>query len=475
MPQLPGFCSPSGAVRSAAVDASRSINLYLEEVPNQRGAYVLYGMPGLRPWLQLPSAPVRGLYETTTARTFAVTSTSLYELFSGGTFLARGTVHTGTAPVFLTDNGTHLVLSVDGLGYSYALATDTLTALPLTGPQTFGRVAYLDQRILTNEPGTSRFWYSELGDATTWPPLNFYAVEGRADPLVTLFVDHREIFLPGTQTMEMWVPTGDALAPYARSSSVFIEQGIAAPASVVAANNTFYFLGGSARGQGPIWRLEGYTPRRVSTSAVETAMGTMPTVGDAVAFSASWGGHSWVGWYFPTGNQTWLFDTNLESWTELADLEEDGSLHAFRSYTHAYSAGEHVWGSRASGDVYLWDDRWYRYGTDPIYRARITPHVRQDQQPVRYAAFELVMQAGVGLDGGVVPGADPQVMLAWSDDGGEAWSYPLWRSAGPLGRRERRVVWRRLGRAPTTGAFKVAMTDPVPTAWLGASVEVASG
>jgi hypothetical protein len=432
-------------------------------------------MPGLRPWLLLPSAPVRGLYETSTSRTFAVTSTTLYELFAGGSFLSRGTVTTGTAPAYFADNGLHMVLSVDGVGFAYDLSTNVLTALPLTGPQTFGRFGYLDGYLVVNEPGTARFWYSGLLDALTWDALAFYSAEGRPDPLVTLFVDHRQMFLMGTQSTEIWDSTGDALNPFARNNSAFLEQGGAAPAAVVGANNTFFWLGGSQRGEGPIWRLDGYTPRRISTYAVETALGTMETVGDAVGFTVSWSGHSWVGWYFVSGDQTWLFDTNLESWCELADLGDDGLLHAFRSYTHAFSSGEHVWGDRTSGRVYLWDDGYYFYGTDPIYRARITPHVRQDQQPVLYSAFELVMASGVGLDGGVVPGTEPQVMLAWSDDGGESYSYPLWRSAGPIGRRERRVIWRRLGRAPTTRCFKVAMTDPVPTAWLSARVEVAGG
>ena len=472
---LQNFCAPSGQSRSTTASAERTINLYIEPLPNDPRNLVLFGIPGLRPWLLLPSAPVRGLYETSTGRTFAVTSTTLFELFSGGTFLSRGTVHTGTAPVFFSDNGIHLVLSVDGVGYAYDLTTNVLTTLPLTGPQTFGRLAYIDGYVLTHEPGTRLFWYSGLLDALTWDALAYYAAEGRPDAIVSLIVDHRQIFLLGTQTIEIWDSAGDALNPFVRNNSVFIEQGGSAIAAITAANNTFYWLGGSPRGEGPIWRLDGYTPRRISTAAIETAMGRMSTVADAIAFPVSWGGHSWVGFYFPTGNQTWLYDTNMESWCELADLDDDGTLMAFRAYAHAYSAGEHVWGDRTTGHMYLWDDNYYFLGTDPLYRARITPHVRNDQQPVTYSAFELVMETGIGLDGGMVPGTEPQVMLSWSDDGGASWAFPLWRSAGGIGRRERRVIWRRLGQARTTRCWKVAMSDPVPVAWLSARVEVANG
>src|SRR5262245_52805123 len=165
--ELKNFVGPSGQVRSPALSSERTINLYLEELPNQRGTYTLMSMPGLRPVTLLPSAPVRALYQSSIGRTFAVTSTTLFELFAGGTFLARGTVPTGTQPVSMTDNGLHLVLSVEGTGLALDFATNGLTTLPLTGPQTFGRVASLAHRILTHYPGTRSYWFSELADATT--------------------------------------------------------------------------------------------------------------------------------------------------------------------------------------------------------------------------------------------------------------------------------------------------------------------
>lgn len=373
----------------------------------------------------------------------------------------------------MVDDGIHLVLSSEGVGYSLHLTTNTLAPLPLTGPQTFGRMQYLDGYIVSNEPGTRQFWYSDLLAATTWPALNFYAVEGRADNLLTLYVDHRELWLFGTQTIEIWTSTGNSLAPFARASSVFLEQGIAAPWAVHALNNSVFWLGGSPRGDGPVWTAQGYDPQRVSTHATEAALSTATTLVDAQAFVARHGGHAFYFLFVPDLDTTWAYDTGTQAWMELAELLEDGALAPWRATTHCLAFGEHLFGDRGSGQLYVWNAGYYQYGTDPLYRARVTPHVRHDQKPVIYAAFELVMEAGIGLDGGVIPGRDPQVMLSWSDDGGEKYSYPLWRSAGPLGRRERRVVWRRLGRAPTTRCWKVAVTDPVCTAFLGASVEVA--
>jgi hypothetical protein len=419
---------------------------------------------------------VRHLYTTSTGRVFAWTSTTLFELFSGGTFLSRGTIPTGTAPISASDNGQQMVFSVEGQGRLYTFATDALAPLPTTGPATWGHFGYIDSRFVVSEPGTRTFWYSELLDGATWPALYNYQADARPDIITGLLVDHRQILLFGPQSIEVWDPTGQAppptslLGPFARNQSVAIEQGTDARWGMVAANNSFYWLGGSARGEGPVWRLDGYTPRRISTAAIETAMSHMDTVGDAIAFAASWGGHSWVGFYFPTGQQTWLLDTNLESWTELADLKDDGSLEAFRSYTHAFSAGEHIWGDRSSGQIYLWDKDYHLYGSDPIYRERTTAHLRKEQDRVRYASFGVLCEAGVGLDGGVVPGTDPQVMLSYSDDGGKTFSYPRRRSLGKIGKGTQLVMWRQLGQSRQR-AFRVVITDPVDVALLGASVE----
>lgn len=62
---------------------------------------------------------------------------------------------------------------------------------------------------------------------------------------------------------------------------------------------------------------------------------------------------------------------------------------------------------------------------------------------------------------GETPGADPQVMLRISNDGGKTWTAETWRSAGRVGEYLARVDWNRLGCARRR-VFEVAVTDPVP-------------
>lgn len=477
MPELPGFVGPSGLVRSPNAACDRTINLYVENVEVDRKRYVLYSMPGLRPVALLPSGPVRGLYTSTTGRVFATTSTTLFEIFAGYTFLARGTIPTGTMPVSFTDDGQHLVLSVEGAGMALDFATNGLLALPLTGPQTFGQLGCINGRVITNEPGTRHWWFSGHFDALVWDPLAYYEAEGRADNIVTLIADHREVLVGGTQSIEVWVPSGRpfpdpaGIGPFTPMTNVFLEQGIETPYTLEALDNRVYFLGGTPRGEGPVWALNGYTPERVSTHALESAMAGMPTVGDAIACTARHGGHAWYVLDFPSGEQTWAFDTATQAWAEWPRLLDDGSFSNYLSNTHCSAFAEHLWGDRSTGQLYIWDPDFHRLGTGTRLCRRTSPHVRNEQKRIRYSMFRVEAEAGVGLDGGAIPGADPQMMLRTSSDGGHSWSHGRWRSLGRLGATRQQACWYQLGQHRTL-AFEATITDPVKVALLAAYLEV---
>jgi hypothetical protein len=69
-------------------------------------------------------------------------------------------------------------------------------------------------------------------------------------------------------------------------------------------------------------------------------------------------------------------------------------------------------------------------------------------------------------------GADPQVMLRWSDDGGHTWSNEHWVSMGKIGQYYKRVIWRRLGMTTKLRdrIYEISGTDPVKIAIMGAEL-----
>ena len=69
-------------------------------------------------------------------------------------------------------------------------------------------------------------------------------------------------------------------------------------------------------------------------------------------------------------------------------------------------------------------------------------------------------------------GADPQVMLRWSDDGGHTWSNEHWSPIGRIGVYGQRTFWRRLGMTMKLRdrVYELSGTDPVKIAIMGAEL-----
>ena len=77
----------------------------------------------------------------------------------------------------------------------------------------------------------------------------------------------------------------------------------------------------------------------------------------------------------------------------------------------------------------------------------------------------LVTEDDMGLEvtPEIVQGANPQVMLRWSDDGGHTWSNEHWVSMGKIGGYGQRAIWRRLGMTMKLRdrVYELSGTDPV--------------
>jgi hypothetical protein len=115
---------------------------------------------------------------------------------------------------------------------------------------------------------------------------------------------------------------------------------------------------------------------------------------------------------------------------------------------------------------------WVDPTTYLVRRQRRAQYVAQDNHWLFHGRFELLFEAGVGLNTG--QGVDPQLQLRWSDNGGHTWSDEHWTSAGAMGQYRRRACWRRLGRSRKR-IYEVTLTDPVKAVWLGAWLDVQGG
>lgn len=463
----------SYVARSVNAADNRMVNLFPEIVPEGgKEAAFLNRAPGLTLLVEVGVGPVRGLWAMG-SYLYVVSGSTLYKVDSAYTVTSLGTV-TGTGPVTMSDNGTQLFVACNPDAFIYNTSTlvfAEITDADFTGA---GTVAYLDGFFVYNEPGSQRIWVTSLLDGTSVDPLDFASAEGSPDGVVGIIVDHRELWVFGTNSTEVWYNAGNPSFPFGPMQGAFSEIGCAAPYSIAKMDNTVFWLSSDARGYGMIYRAQGYTGQRISTHAVEWQIQQYGNISDAVAYTYQQDGHAFYVITFPSANATWVYDASTQAWHERAGFS-NGSFTRHRSNCQAFFNNITIVGDYEDGSIYemsltTYDDngavqKWLRSW-------RALPPGQNNLKRTAHHSLQLDCESGVGLNSG--QGEDPQVMLRFSDDGGHTWSNERWVSIGAIGAYGTRAIWRRLGMTEKLRdrVYEVSGTDPVKMVIVGAELLV---
>lgn len=427
--------------------------------------------PGLLLKNTLGVGPIRGLHFSSDNVLYAVSANKIYKLDSSFASTEIGTLLTSTGPVSLADNGIALMF-VDGLyGYGHVLGSGTIAQITDPDFKAADQVAYQDGYFIFNESGTGRFFISGL-NSIDFDGLDIASAEGNPDNIIALLSDHRDLWLFGTQSTEVFFNSGNADFPFERIQGAFVEHGCAAAFSVAKMNNSVLWLGRDDKGNGIVYMAKGYQPQRISTHAVEFAIRGYANISDAIAFTYQENGHHFYVLNFPSSQTTWVFDTATNMWHERVFTNE-GLFERHRANFHTFAFDKHIVGDYANGKIYQLSSVVYKDDTAFITRQRVAPHVSSGMNRVFYNSLQLDMEVGTGLDG-ITQGTDPQAMLQFSDDGGHSWSNEKWSSFGKIGRRTQRAIWRKLGYSRDR-VFRITVTDPVKVAIIGAEIDLQPG
>ena len=465
----------SYVARSINAADNRMVNLFPEMTPdNGQTAAFLNRAPGLEYLQTVGTGPIRGLWahQTNGSDFYVVSGDSVYKMSTlTGDPVLLGTV-SGTGPVSIADNGTQLFFACNPDSYIYNEVTNVFQQI--TDPDFPGAVTvgYLDGYFVFNEPDSQRVWVTSLLDGLSVDPLDFASAEGSPDGLVGLIVDHREAWLFGTDSVEVWYDAGLADFPLTRIQGAFNEIGCVAAFSIAKLDNGLFWLGTDARGQGIVYRANGYTGQRVSTHAIEYAIAQYSDISDAVAYTYQQEGHAFYVLTFPTGNATWVYDVATQAWHERAGWL-NGAFTRHRSNCQCNFLGNTVVGDFENGNIYKMSLDVYADNGDIqkwLRSWRALPTGQNNLKRTAHHSLQLNCESGVGLIDG--QGFDPQAMLRWSDDGGHTWSNEHWSPMGKIGAYYQRVFWRRLGMTTKLRdrVYEVSGTDPVKVAIMGAEL-----
>lgn len=463
----------SGAytARSLIADAQRCINLYPEKNPDDASAPIThYPTPGLT---LISSPPVAGesraIYTATTGQRYEVVGANVYAVSASNVYTLLGKINSTTGHVVMQDNGTSVVI-VDGSpsGWSINIATNVLTQI--TDPAFYGadRVDYVDGYFVFNKPNTQQFYISNYNDIT-FNSLDIASKSTYPDNLSTLIVMHREIWLIGDQTTEVWYNTGASDFTFGRMPGVFIEHGCVAKHSVAKHDLNVFWLSKNKDGQGIVILGKGYAANRISTHAIEQEFQAYSRLDDAIGYCYQQGGHPFYVLSFPTANKTWVYDLSTGLWHQRGYLEADGSVSRHRGICHSFNQGRNLVSDYATGNVYALDANAYTDNGNPILRIRSFPHIGAgDGRRALFRQFIADMECGQGLPGDT---ADPEIRLRWSDDRGFSWGNYTVDTLGKAGVYKHVIQFQRLGYARDR-VFELSWSAPVKTALIGAYIDV---
>ena len=467
--------------RSKSVDVQETINYYPEREDGDSKSIAAYiGTPGLQLLTTLtdasgnPAATApRGLYVTGSGRMFSVNNSHLYEIFSNGLFIIRGTLNTGAGYAYMIDNGVQMLVTDGTYGYVYDMVGNNLAVIPQgeqiinsvasVFPTNPGTVAYRDGIFLVNLVGTPKFWGSAAYDAFTWPVSHNFVKETDSDPVTAIVSTATYLWIFGARTTELWYSTGtDAIGnpPFARAQEMVLDVGTQAPSSVATNGNDVFWLGSNPQGGNVVWQANAFTPTRLTTHAEEFLIGQIGYTQDATGYCYQQEGHFFYVVNFPSGARTHCYDQTTKLWHRRAHWNKNTGRFESHLVLFAASFGTgSVYGlDRRNGNIYTFNLDNYSDNGDPIRRVRTMMHTHKDQKWLYVYGFEIDMQKGVGLGDGTINQTsgtsttttnygdsdlndNPQMALQWSKDGGYTWSKEHWASMGKIGAFKQRVQW----------------------------------
>lgn len=445
------------------LSSQRMVNCFLEKEPEgTKSKHPILRVPGIETVLTFPTSPVRGAAEHLGAPYF-VAGTVLYRV-SGTDTSVVGTIP-GTARVDMFSNGSQLGIVANQDLYVYETTLAKVTDAGYGGAID---ATYLDLFGVFVSPNSANFFINNPG-AASFPDLNdfdaldYATAEAAPGNIVAIESDHRELIILKEKSGEIWTNTGNADFTFQPIGNAFLELGCIARHSVAKADNTIFWLANDMT----IRRLDGYTPIRVSTHAIENEFTKMTTRNDAYAFSHPFNGHLFYVITFPTENHTFVYDITTQLWHE----RETDSME-WRAGYYLYSNDTHYIGDLTSGKLGKLNGL-VNEDFDEVQRVSVTsPSISSEGKQIFFKRLHVDFEMGRGLLTG--QGDDPQAMLQWSDDGGRTWSSEYWRSLGKIGEYSRRAVWTRLG-CSRDRVFRLSFSDPTPFTLISAQADIEVG
>lgn len=436
---------------AAAINNQESINCYAMASPQGRNGIVQVGSPGSAVFATT-SGSMRGCVDCAGLSYFVIEQ-SLYLVEQDGTYTSLGIVGGAGRVSMAASRTTVIVVNGTNVGYFYDTESETLTAVPM--PFAAKSVALLDGYAIFVDSGQT-FFISNVNAVDTFDALDFAQAGKSPDDLVAVIEDHSEIFLFGKYTTEPWYNSAGVDFPFSQNTAGIIERGLFAAASLVKDDNTVFFLGDDL----VVYRLNGYTPARISDDGIESTISEIFNAGgagalaDAHAFSYTDHGHKFYQLTIPD-HVTLVFDVATNEWHRKKHWDRE--THHAVCYVNCY--GKHLIGA-IDGKIYEMSRNYYADADKPLKRVRRSTVFASDNRLLHWKEIQFIM------DFGTTPllvgqGSDPRMAVRFSNDNGRTWGNEKLMDLGSQGNFLAKAIKRHCG-SSRSRTIEFYVTDPVP-------------
>lgn len=441
--------SAQTTAKSPFVSSESLVNCFVEKLPN--GIQSIYGGMGLTQFGEIGDGYIRGQHQLGGVL-YAVAGDQLFSVDANGNGTMLGGV-AGFDPVVMSDNSTQLVIVSDVT--SYVLETDTGVYAQINDPdfRIAGSCDFIDQYNIFTEKDSSRWFISNLADATDYDALDVQTAEARPDKLLRAFVDSSEVLLFGTETVEGRYDSGASPFPFAKTQTS-LSYGLIGRDAVTQVDNTVAWLANDLT----VRTLRGGSPVSIADPAITTQIQSWANPELTQAFTVAIRGHEWMALRNPQGCILW------DATTQLWHSRESHDSSTWRASSCVRYNNQLIMGDATEGKLWVLDPDAYSEGSDPLVRTMVSRTLGPGGSPFTLEAVELEIEVGVGLVTG--QGSAPVVWMQLSRDSGRTFGTRMTRSIGARGNRNVRVVWTgSFGPFPPHGGvIKFGISDPVSLA-----------
>ena len=415
---------------------------------------------------------------------YFVNGNSLVSISSTGVVTTHGTI-TGTVRVRMAVGvllaTKNLVIVVPG---GDAFVWDTTTFTQITDPdfQPSSNVVYDNGFFFFTASNGQQIFQSNQNQPLLYDALDTGTADGSSDLIVTMVLDHGEISVLGSESVEVFTYVGGIGFTLRSVPGAFTEKGAHSKYGAIKFDSDHVFIGGGENEKSSIWSQSSSSePVRISTDAIdhEIQKFTKEEVDEAFAMNYTEDGQVMALFSFNSDvipGRTFVYNATSsrlagkQVWFELQSGVTDAQWRV-NAIVQAY--GKLLVGDDVDGRIgYLDSNTYTEYDNAILNEATFQPFSEKGKR-LFFGKLSAIFESGVGLTVG--QGSDPVVRMSFSKNGGRTYSSEFSRSIGKIGEYQQIPSWSRQGNILFDRTVRFTITDPVPANLLMVTVDADIG